>query len=87
MVLVFGLIALFAGYPIISFFRIPAWKTSYFGAYNVGGINATGQVPKIHGLPTLIDADTPKSAYHRTGVDGSPYTLMFSDEFNVEGRT
>lgn len=56
-------------------------------AYNIGGINSTGQVPKIDGLPSLIDANTPASALTRTGYDGKKYNLMFSDEFEVDGRT
>lgn len=51
-----------------------------------GGINSTGQVPNT-GLPNLIDKDTPQAAYTRTGFDGEAYNLVFSDEFNVEGRT
>ncbi|CAE6492121.1 unnamed protein product [Rhizoctonia solani] len=36
----------------------------------------------------LIDRDTPKSAYTRAShVDGTTYDLVFSDEFNVEGRS
>ncbi|KAB5591406.1 Glycoside hydrolase family 16 protein [Ceratobasidium theobromae] len=81
-VLLCGLLALFAGYPMLTFFLQD--EISTLGAYNLGGINASGQVPE---LPGLIDADTPKSAYTRTSlVDGTTYDLVFSDEFNVEGR-
>ncbi|KAM0755637.1 glycoside hydrolase family 16 protein [Meredithblackwellia eburnea MCA 4105] len=83
--LVLGMFAVFALYPIIGYFVRPPLKT--FGAYNVGGINATGQIPSIPGLPTLIDTDTPQTAYTRTGFDGHQYNLVFSDEFNVDGRT
>jgi beta-glucan synthesis-associated protein KRE6 len=38
-------------------------------------------------MPELIDPDTPKSAKTRTGFDGQEYDLVFSDEFNVDGRT
>ena len=38
-------------------------------------------------VPELIDPDTPKAAHTRTGFDGQQYTLVFSDEFNVDGRT
>lgn len=38
-------------------------------------------------MPQLIDADTPDSAKTRTGFDGQDYELVFSDEFNVDGRT
>lgn len=54
----------------------------------MGGINGTGQVPDI-GNFALIDADTPEDAYTLTSyTDGTTeYELVFSDEFNVEGRT
>lgn len=35
----------------------------------------------------LIDSDTPQDALTRTAKDGSEWNLVFSDEFNVEGRT
>ncbi|KAG5654257.1 hypothetical protein H0H81_005500 [Sphagnurus paluster] len=83
-VLVIGLIMLFAGYPVIWYFTRQA---SPIRGYNLGGINGTGQVPDLPGLPTLIDSTTPQSAYTRTGSDGKKYNLVFSDEFNTEGRT
>ncbi|CAE6528210.1 unnamed protein product [Rhizoctonia solani] len=85
-VLISGLIALFAGYPLIVYFTNPALST--LGGYNLGGINASGQVPELPSHRGLIDADTPKSVYTRTSLtDGSTYELVFSDEFNVEGRS
>lgn len=84
MLLCFGLIVLFAGYPIITWAgRSQPPKVGY----NSGGINGTGQVPVLPGLPNLIDSDTPSSVYTRTGSDGKKYNLAFSDEFNLEGRT
>ena len=38
-------------------------------------------------MPELIDKDTPNDAKTRTGFDGQQYDLVFSDEFNVEGRS
>lgn len=35
----------------------------------------------------MIDLDTPEEAKTRTGFDGQPYELVFSDEFNADGRT
>lgn len=36
----------------------------------------------------MVDADTPDSAKTRTGFDGnSDWELVFSDEFNKDGRT
>ncbi|TFK40642.1 glycoside hydrolase family 16 protein [Crucibulum laeve] len=83
-VLVLGLIALFAGYPVIYHYTHlpPPIK-----GFNVGGINGTGQIPDLPGLPKLIDPDTPESALTRTGSDGKKYNLVFSDEFNTDGRT
>ncbi|VVT45411.1 uncharacterized protein SAPINGB_P000741 [Magnusiomyces paraingens] len=36
---------------------------------------------------SLVDPDTPESAYNYTAMDGSSWDLVFSDEFNMEGRT
>lgn len=36
----------------------------------------------------LVDLDTPKSAYTKTSyMDGTELQLIFSDEFNQDGRT
>ncbi len=86
--LLFALVGLFALYPIVSFYYgSNASSGSKTSGYNLGGINASGQYPLISGLPTLIDADTPSSVYTRTGFDGNTWNLVFSDEFNKEGRT
>lgn len=79
-----GLIILFCGYPIITYYTKRAWDRNGF---NLGGINITGQVPDLPNLPTRIDKDTPTEAYTRTGFDGQKYNLVFSDEFNQDGRT
>lgn len=83
--LCFGLIALFAGYPIITWYG--RFHTLSLNGYNLGGINGSGQVPLLANLPSLIDKDTPTSVYTRTGSDGKTYNLVFSDEFNEDGRT
>ena len=79
-----GIIVLFAGYPIIDHYIHQPPKTSGF---NLGGINASGQVPQLTNFPSLIDTDTPSDARTRTGADGKSYSLVFSDEFNKDGRT
>lgn len=38
-------------------------------------------------MPGLVDPDTPDSAKSRTGFDGEEYELVFSDEFETDGRT
>ena len=76
---------LFAGYPILAFYLDPEPETG--GGYNLGGINGSGQIPSI-GLFSLIDKDTPQSAYTHTSLEtGDTFELVFSDEFNVDGRT
>lgn len=59
------------------------------GGFNIGGINASGQIPSFTGNYGLVDRDTPQSAYTRPSyTDPSvELQLVFSDEFNVEGRT
>jgi len=75
------------GYPVISYYR--SLRTSTRGGFNLGGANATGQIPKFIGNFGLIDQDTPKSAYTKTSwADGkTEMRLVFSDEFNTDGRS
>ncbi|KAJ8606858.1 hypothetical protein MRB53_040668 [Persea americana] len=85
--LILGILTLFAGYPIIAHFTL--LHESKKGGFNLGGTNATGQVAQ---MPTnirtdLIDRDTPDAAKTRVGFDGQQYSLVFSDEFNVDGRS
>ncbi|KAM0791358.1 hypothetical protein ACM66B_005825 [Microbotryomycetes sp. NB124-2] len=90
-IVVIVLVGLFAGWPIYNYainggFPNDAGAMTDMG-WGLGGINATGQVPKIQGMPDLIDIHTPQSARTRTGFDGETYNLVFSDEFEVDGRT
>nr|GAT47829.1 predicted protein [Mycena chlorophos] len=82
-----GLVTLFAGYPLVSHFQ--SHSLSFFGAFGVGGTNATGQVPAIPGNFGLIDVATPKEAYTMNSYysPGSELQLVFSDEFEVDGRS
>ena len=85
-VLVMGLLALFAGYPIISHYVRRGYSTQ--GGYGLGGTNASGQVSSVPGIrTTLIDPDTPQAAMTRQGSDGETYKLVFSDEFTTDGRS
>ncbi|KAG5646529.1 hypothetical protein DXG03_003296 [Asterophora parasitica] len=83
-ILVLGLLMLFAGYPILLHYDHPQPKIT---GYNLGGINASGQIPDLPGLPRLIDPTTPASVLTRIGSDGKKYNLVFSDEFNTDGRS
>ncbi|KAG5342991.1 hypothetical protein C0989_005942 [Termitomyces sp. Mn162] len=83
-----GLITLFAGYPMISHFTKTQPTTQ--GGFNLGGINATGQIPSLPGNWGLIDLETPSIAYKMpawTPGISSELQLVFSDEFNTDGRT
>ncbi|GAA5845505.1 hypothetical protein JCM9279_003056 [Rhodotorula babjevae] len=92
-VLVLVLLGVFLGWPVLRFGILGSWGNPHSGArndlgWNLGGINASGSVPLIPGLKGLIDKDTPLEAYTRQGFfDGEEYQLVFSDEFNVDGRT
>jgi hypothetical protein len=88
LILLGAVIGIFALYPLISFYYTDGSASGKnTSGYNLGGVNATGQFPVIPGLPSLIDPDTPPDLYTRTGFDGNEWTLVFSDEFNVDGRT
>ncbi|KAF8070141.1 beta-glucan synthesis-associated protein [Lyophyllum atratum] len=82
-----GLMALFVGYPLISHFTKTELSTQ--GGFNLGGINGTGQVPSMEGDFGLIDVDTPKNVYTKPAwtKGTSELQLVFSDEFNVDGRS
>ncbi|PPQ64906.1 hypothetical protein CVT24_008246 [Panaeolus cyanescens] len=93
-ILVAGMITLFAGkplsimqvYPIIM--NVTEKKQTTQGGFNLGGINATGQIPDFTGNYGLIDRDTPASAYtKRSWETGEEMVLVFSDEFNTDGRS
>lgn len=83
-VLCAGIIAVFLGVPIIKEFNRTSAGAATSG-YNLGGVNASGQAAIVG--RELVDADTPADAYTRTGFDGNTWNLVFSDEFEVDGRT
>ncbi|KAJ3570177.1 hypothetical protein NP233_g4569 [Leucocoprinus birnbaumii] len=86
-ILVAGMMMLFAGFPVLQHFLKK--KPSNQGGFNLGGTNATGQVPNIPGNYMLIDKDTPKDAYTKKSYmyPNQKLQLVFSDEFNQDGRT
>jgi beta-glucan synthesis-associated protein KRE6 len=56
------------------------------GGYNLGGINATGQI--MEGSFSLVDKDTPQDVRTKLSpVDGRAMQLVFSDEFERDDRT
>ncbi|KAI0319864.1 beta-glucan synthesis-associated [Amylostereum chailletii] len=85
--LVLGITTLFAVYPMITHFTRN--RVSLHGAFNLGGMNASGQIPSFPGSPGLIDITTPAEAYTRLSTRDTSKTLelVFSDEFNTDGRS
>ena len=85
-IVIAGMITLFLGYPVIRFSGLARDNK---GGYNLGGTNASGQVPGMGNMRfSLIDPDTPQDVLTKTSVDGSQeLQLVFSDEFNVDGRS
>ncbi|KAK0438127.1 glycoside hydrolase family 16 protein [Armillaria borealis] len=84
MILCFGLLALFVVYPVLTY--VQEQTSSSSSSLNLG-VNASGQVPEM-GNFGLIDLDTPEDAYTFTSWrDGSEWQLVFSDEFETDGRT
>ncbi|KAG6860572.1 hypothetical protein C0995_009717 [Termitomyces sp. Mi166 len=82
--LILALLCLFVFYPVLTFYRDEARNSRIDGNIR---INATGQAPVLFQMPDLIDTATPDDAKTRTGFDGHEYELVFSDEFEVDGRT
>ncbi|PIL27407.1 hypothetical protein GSI_10555 [Ganoderma sinense ZZ0214-1] len=82
-----ALLALFVCYPLVDFYRNEARNLAIAANTRV---NSSGQIPvptSSFAMPQLIDSETPDSAKTRTGFDGVEYELVFSDEFNTDGRT
>ena len=79
------LLMLFAGYPILVYFTKRRDLLAKLGL-GPGGTNATGQIPQLETFQ-LVDPDTPAADRTWKSYAGAPYNLVFSDEFNEEGRT
>ncbi|KAJ7741112.1 beta-glucan synthesis-associated [Mycena metata] len=84
LLVILALLALFISYPVVSFFQNAPIIAAIDGNILV---NNTGQVSVLPNTPTLVDAATPSEALTRTGFDGKSYSLVFSDEFEADGRT
>ncbi|TIB73153.1 hypothetical protein E3Q23_03085 [Wallemia mellicola] len=81
---VVGLFTLFAGYPLYAYYG-KTNTVSHHGQF--AHYNKTGQIPWSMPRRGLIDPDTPMENRTRIGTDGHLYELVFSDEFNEDGRT
>lgn len=85
-VLSIGMLFLFIGYPAITFIRhLDPITDPCKGSADCLGIS---NVPLLNNVRQgLIDPDTPASAKTIKSWDGKDMQLVFSDEFNIEGRT
>ncbi|CCF56320.1 hypothetical protein KAFR_0B00200 [Kazachstania africana CBS 2517] len=77
---------------IFIFIVLPA--ITYSGAIYHNSTPDVTTILSLYSYPTLqavrtnlVDPDTPESAYSRQAKDGDYWKLVFSDEFNAEGRT
>ncbi|KAJ6135564.1 hypothetical protein N7512_000724 [Penicillium capsulatum] len=86
-VLTIGLLVLFIGYPVIT------WVAGVMkGDHSCDPADYSclevGDRPILHNIRKgLIDPDTPKEAMTKKNLDGKEWKLVFSDEFNMPGRT
>lgn len=76
-----GLVGVFLFWPVGVWVK-ELTDTQFSYGWNIGGTNASGQVPEITNFPNLIDRDTPDDIKAWTGWKGDSYDLVFSDEFN-----
>lgn len=85
-----GLLALFIG-AIALFIILPALTytgVTDHGEADVYEILTLYSYPQLGAIRTsLVDPDTPDDAKTREAMNGDEWTLVFSDEFNAEGRT
>lgn len=78
------IVGLFLGWPVQDAIRKSMMSNN--GGYNLGGINATGQIMETS--YSLVDKDTPQDVRTKISpVDGRVMQLVFSDEFETEGRS
>ncbi|CAO1632991.1 unnamed protein product [Parajaminaea phylloscopi] len=85
LLLAMGILMLFLGYPVL--YHLTKVTETSKGGFGMGGTNMTGQIPAFSMRTELIDPDTPPSALTRTSFDGEEMELVFSDEFNTDGRS
>ncbi|KAL3422415.1 hypothetical protein PVAG01_06571 [Phlyctema vagabunda] len=82
-----GLLVLFIGYPVLTFVRTVA-PVRDNAACGRDPDCLSDQMPLLSNIRQgLIDPDTPSSVKSKTSNDGTKLNLVFSDEFNTDGRT
>lgn len=85
-----GLLMVFIGWPILVFVKPEETSDTNESNCDPGDTLCldVGPRPLLKNIRTgLIDPDTPESAKTKVAVDGKTWNLVFSDEFNTDGRT
>jgi hypothetical protein len=86
--LVLALLTLFICYPVLSYYQLDARNRRMIGNTHVNDTTqGVTQPTDMFKMANLVDDDTPDDVKTRTGWDGEEYVLVFSDEFNTDGRT
>lgn len=80
--IVVGLVFLFIGLPAITF-----WRASHAGCQGDTCLNVGDRALLVKPRTSLIDPDTPASARQKVDSSGKTLNLVFSDEFEQDGRT
>jgi len=87
-ILALGLLMLFIGYPILTFVQDVTTPEKGPCTGNPLCIQGKQNEPLLANIRRgLIDPDTPKDVMTRTSYNGEKQVLVFSDEFNTDGRT
>lgn len=89
-VIIGALLFCFAGMPIYSQLTSETPPLELVGFWNSSNANDSAinsKMPNMFTRTGPIDPDTPSSAKTVQGVNGDTLHLVFSDEFNTDGRT
>ena len=79
-----AVIAVFVVLPVLTYSNV----IDYHSTATVIDLLSPYQYPQLSAIRTsLIDSDTPSSAKTKTSTSGDTWELVFSDEFNANGRT
>lgn len=83
-VLLLGAVALFVVLPALTYTGVMDYEHTVQNTTSLSPY----KYPTLGAIRTsLVDPDTPDDAQTRVAKDGSKWKLVFSDEFNAEGRT
>lgn len=83
-VLFLGIIAVFVVLPVLTYSNV----IDYHASTDVIELLSPYRYPQLSAIRTsLVDPDTPSDALTKKSTGGDTWQLVFSDEFNANGRT